>query len=300
MWLTLYAADVNASKAERMIGAQVFVECKLVALEHIHSRTIKMFHPGLVSITFRQLSAREIVSLVKEAGLKGIEWGGDIHVPHGEAETAKEVLALTREAGLEVAAYGSYYRAGDETETFEGVLACAVALETRVLRVWIGRQGSADADDASRQRIYEDCRRISSMASDAGIELACEWHGNTLTDTADAASALFEAVDHPAFNTYWQPRTKTSREFCLKDMDAAMPRLIGLHMFSWDAETGGREPLEGGQASWQEFLTKAKTCSRAQESDMYALLEFVKDDEPRQFQDDAQTLKGWLEDVNLK
>jgi hypothetical protein len=33
---------------------------------------------------------------------------------------------------------------------------------------------------------------------------------------------------------------------------------------------------------------------------MYALLEFVKDDEPRQFLDDAQTLKGWLEDVNLK
>jgi len=31
-----------------------------------------------------------------------------------------------------------------------------------------------------------------------------------------------------------------------------------------------------------------------------ALLEFVKDDEPRQFLDDAQTLKGWLEDVNLK
>jgi hypothetical protein len=58
--------------------------------------------------------------------------------------------------------------------------------------------------------------------------------------------------------------------------------------------------LEGGQSSWQEFLTKAKTCSRAQESDMYALLEFVKDDEPRQFLDDAQTLKGWLEDVNLK
>jgi 3-dehydroshikimate dehydratase len=258
-----------------------------------------MFHPGLVSITFRQLSAQEIVSLVKEAGLKGIEWGGDIHVPHGEVETAKEVLAMTGEAGLEVSAYGSYYRAGDEgPETFEGVLACAVALETKILRVWIGRKGSAEADDEYRQRIYADCRRISNMSSDAGIELACEWHGNTLTDTAESASALFEAVDHPAFNTYWQSRNKTSREFSLGDMDAAMSRLVGLHMFNWDAESGGREPLAGGWAEWKEYLTKARSAPRGKDTDMYAQLEFVKDDEPRQFIEDARTLVGWLEEVN--
>jgi len=270
-----------------------------------------MIYPGLVSVTFRQLSAIEIVSMVKEAGLTGIEWGGDIHVPHGETETAKEVAATTREAGLDVAAYGSYYRAGhDEPESFEGVLACSVALGTKILRIWIGRQGSAEADDAYRQRVYEDCRRISSMASDAGIELACEWHANTLTDTAEAATALFEAVDHPAFNTYWQPRNKTSLDFCLQDMDAAMSRLVGLHVFNWDAETGSREPLEGDWAKWNEYLKKAKTCSRAVDGQangdnrikpsMYAMLEFVKDDEPQQFLDDAQTLVQWLSEVNTE
>ena len=35
-----------------------------------------MLIPGLVSITFRPLSPREIVDLVAEAGLKAIEWGG--------------------------------------------------------------------------------------------------------------------------------------------------------------------------------------------------------------------------------
>lgn len=268
-----------------------------------------MFLSGLVSITFRHLSALEIVSLVKEAGLTGIEWGGDIHVPHGQVETAKEVSAMTRDAGLDVAAYGSYYRAGhDEPETFEGVLACAVALEAKILRIWIGRQGSAEADDACRQRVYENCRRISRMTSDVGIELACEWHADTLTDTAEAATALFEEVDHPAFKTYWQPRNKMSLDFCLKDMDAAMSRLAGLHMFNWDALTGSREPLEGGWAEWKEYLKKAKTCSRAGDGQangdnrikpgMYAMLEFVKEDKPQQFLEDAQTLVHWLTEVN--
>ena len=47
---------------------------------------------GLVSVTFRELASREIVALVANAGLDGIEWGGDVHVPHGELSTARQVL----------------------------------------------------------------------------------------------------------------------------------------------------------------------------------------------------------------
>ena len=65
---------------------------------------------GLVSITFRQLSAEKIVGLVSAAGLQGIEWGGDIHVPHGDVKRAEEVKRMTLDSGLEVSAYGSYYK----------------------------------------------------------------------------------------------------------------------------------------------------------------------------------------------
>ncbi|MET0262082.1 MAG: sugar phosphate isomerase/epimerase, partial [Rariglobus sp.] len=71
-----------------------------------------MIYPGLVSVTFRKLSPNEVAGLVKKAGLKGIEWGGDIHVPHGDLARAREVRELTLEHGLKTAAYGSYYRAG--------------------------------------------------------------------------------------------------------------------------------------------------------------------------------------------
>ena len=52
--------------------------------------------PGLVSITFRALAPREIVDLAARARLAGIEWGGDIHVPHGDLQRAGEAGRMTR------------------------------------------------------------------------------------------------------------------------------------------------------------------------------------------------------------
>ena len=46
--------------------------------------------------------AMNIIEAVKAAGLDGIEWGGDVHVPHGDVETAKRVAKLMEEAGLEI------------------------------------------------------------------------------------------------------------------------------------------------------------------------------------------------------
>ena len=44
---------------------------------------------GLVSVTFRQKSVEEIAALTAEAGLSGVEWGGDVHVPPGDREAAR-------------------------------------------------------------------------------------------------------------------------------------------------------------------------------------------------------------------
>ena len=86
-----------------------------------------MIHPGLVSVTFRQLAPRTIVDLVAEAGLWGIEWGGDVHAPVGDLHIAREVRAMTLDAGLAVAAYGSYFRFRPD-DSFERVLETAIAL----------------------------------------------------------------------------------------------------------------------------------------------------------------------------
>ena len=69
-----------------------------------------MSNLGLVSISFRDLSVEQIIDLCKKNGLKSVEWGGDIHVPHGDTERAKRVYELCENNGISVAAYGSYYR----------------------------------------------------------------------------------------------------------------------------------------------------------------------------------------------
>ena len=77
-----------------------------------------MIVPGLVSVTFRQKSIREICEICCGARLSAVEWGGDIHVPPQNAAAAREARELSREFGLEICSYGSYWRAGDGRDAF--------------------------------------------------------------------------------------------------------------------------------------------------------------------------------------
>lgn len=249
-----------------------------------------MIRAGLTSITFRALSRLEVVRLAAEAELDGIEWGGDIHVPPGDAAAAKDAVRLCRERGLAIPSYGSYYRLGEEApEMLSRTLDTAAALGARIVRVWAGRTGSDTADEAVRRRVAGDGRRAAEGAAERGLRIACEWHGGTLTDTAASAQALFDAVDHPAFGTYWQPRGRQSADFCLRDMDTALPRLLGLHVFHWDAATGARRPLVEGTSDWTAYLRRLPA-----DAEIYALIEFVRDDVPGQLGPDAATLRTWL------
>jgi len=252
-----------------------------------------MIRPGLVSITFRQLSPREIIRWAARAELHGIEWGGDIHVPHGHTDTARQVSAMTRDAGLAVSSYGSYYRLGqEEPDLFPRILDTALVLGAPIVRVWAGRLASGEADRAFRDRVAEDGRRVAEMAERAGVRIASEWHGNTLTDTAESAAALFRAIDHPAFRTYWQPRAGMPFEQCTRDLEAALPRLVGLHVFHRDPAGGEKLPLAAGRTVWKPYLAKA-----ADAGDMFAMLEFVIGDDPQQMLRDAATLRSWLAEL---
>ena len=77
-----------------------------------------MLYPGLVSITYRQLTPEQIIVLCRDNNLSAIEWGGDIHVPHGDLDTAAQVAEMTRTAGLSMPAYGTYYKAGSYGDNY--------------------------------------------------------------------------------------------------------------------------------------------------------------------------------------
>ena len=106
---------------------------------------ILMNKTGIVSISFRKYTKEEIVSYVSAAGLDSIEWGGDVHTPHGDVAEAKKTVEITHGCGLEVAEYGSYYVIGQSEESLFGeVLASAEVLGTKMIRVWPGMNKSSD------------------------------------------------------------------------------------------------------------------------------------------------------------
>lgn len=253
-----------------------------------------MLYTGLVSITFRKLKVEEIIELVKKANLDGIEWGGDIHVPHGDLKQAKKVAQMTKDAGLKVAAYGSYYRVGADNKgiSFQQVLDTAINLDTPVIRVWAGNKGSNEADETCWSKVKEESRKIASQAQKEGIEIAYEYHGGTLTDTRETTLRLLKEVAHPNIYSYWQPAVNQNIEERLSGIKEIESFLSNVHAFQWDVHN--RLPLEDGVKDWLKYLN---LISKATE-DIYVMLEFVKDDSPQQFLADAKVLKEMVKQVN--
>lgn len=252
-----------------------------------------MLSSGLLSVTFRRFGAAEIVAWSREAGLAGIEWGGDVHVPHGQVALAREVAARTRDAGLRVSAYGSYYRAGFSEAgglAFDRVLESAIALGAPVVRVWAGVTGSAEATPSVRDTVVGDLRRIADLAAGAGVTVATEWHGGTLTDTAESTLRLLAEVGGAKLQSFWQPRLGATAEQGLADLRALGERLAHVHAFHWWPTHADRRPLREGETDWRVYLRHLATLP----GDRFVSLEFLPEETREDLLRDAAVLRRWL------
>ena len=246
---------------------------------------------GLVSITYRQLTPDEIIALVKRSGLDEIEWGGDIHVPCGDMETAKAVGEKTRAAGLGIACYGSYCRMTDEEKdagVFRQTVDTAKALGAPLIRVWAGKKGSAEATEADREEIVRNAQLLGDMAAQAGIDVAFEYHGRTLTDERTSALRLLQAVGRGNVGCLWQPPVDMSVEDCLASIDTVAPYIRNIHVFSWNHTE--RLPLRDGSEKWNALLGRLRNLPGTHK----LLIEFVAQNAPEQLPADAACLREWL------
>ncbi len=167
-----------------------------------------MIRPGICSVTLAKKNVSEVIEIVKDAGLEGIEWWGKDHVPHGDTAIAAKVKALTESAGLKVSSYGSYYRAGvSEAEglSFASVLDTAVALGAPTIRIWAGNCDFGKADETLVEKVVSDTMRIADMSAKSGITVTFEFHGGTLTDNNDNTIKFASMAEHPAVFFSWQP-----------------------------------------------------------------------------------------------
>ena len=232
--------------------------------------------------------------------MAGIEWGGDVHCPHGHVAAAGEAAAMTREAGLAVASYGSYYRAGPaaggkDSPEFGAVMESAVALEAPLIRIWAGSvgSGSTEADPAYWAAVADDARRVSRLAAAEGVAIAFEFHAGSLTDTLTSTLRLLALIDDDNVSCYWQPPLGSKRQPNLTAIEALGEKLSNLHVFHWlpaAADKIDRRPLAEGDQDWLNYLAEASAIP----GDRWALLEFVADGELDAFVADAAALIRWL------
>ena len=150
-----------------------------------------MLRPGLVSITFRALSPREIIAACVASKLEGIEWGGDVHARPDDLNNAREVGRMTRDAGLEVAAYGSYWRC--DGAPFEPIVEAAIALGAPLIRVWAGKVDALRSMGHDWEDVTEYLTRATELARAANVQVATEFHGGTLTSPAAFQRATLDA-----------------------------------------------------------------------------------------------------------
>lgn len=242
---------------------------------------------GLTSVTFRKLTPEEIIQLAVDAKLDGIEWGGDIHVPPGDFERAEKIGKATRDAGLEVLSYGSYYRAGAEENGIE-ILETASALGAPHIRIWAG---AINAPDMTEEDWNGLAARIGQFCKDAeryGIGVSCEYHNNTATSNIASTVRLLKMVPNENFFTYFQPDSRCTEEENLANLKTVLERVSNLHVFHWKS-WNERYALAEGEGVWMNYLQ-----AYAGKKDGACIMEFVKDDSPEQFLEDAATLNQWI------
>lgn len=253
-----------------------------------------MIIPGIVSATFREKTAEDIIRLCREAHLQAVEWSENAHVLPDDPEGAAELYKKTADAGLKVAAYGSYYRLGkqslEDAETvFRRSLRSAAALHAPLIRIWAGSDPSEQVSKERRAELAKEASMICDAAREYGIKVAMEWHKNTLTDTNQSAVEFLEEVSHENLYCLWQPTVALSMEERKEGLDLLREkgRLLNLHMYYW--LDGVRRPFSEGIGEWRQYLDHVD-----RKEDRYGLLEFVMGNTEEQFLEDAKALHELL------
>jgi sugar phosphate isomerase/epimerase len=224
---------------------------------------------GLVSVSFRESSPREILEACKKAGLSVIEWGSDVHAPAGDAARLAEIAALQAEYGIACCSYGTYFRLGKTPlGELEHYIAAAKVLGTDILRLWCGTKSGAEMSDAERAALVAACKEAAQIAARAGVTLCMECHMKSFTERVADAVWLMEEVNSPHFRMYWQPFQWQTVSENGENARALAPFATHVHVFNWRGDQ--KLPLADALEEWQAYLARFSTPRTL-------LLEFMPD-----------------------
>jgi len=245
---------------------------------------------GLVSVSFRQHSPKEILEAAREAGLSCIEWGSDVHAPCNDLKRLTEIANSQKQYGIVCSSYGTYFRLGETPiEELEAYIQAAKILGTNILRLWCGVKSGKDMTNEERDALLLACRQATKMADANQVTVCLECHKKTFTENPDDAVWLMQAVNSSHFRMYWQPFQWQNTDQNLENANKIAPYAEHIHVFNWR----GEEKLSLAEAfsDWQNYLkqfTKPRTL----------LLEFMPNGTVEELAGEARALKSIVgEDV---
>ena len=208
---------------------------------------------GLVSISFRKYTPREILAAMKSTSLTCIEWGSDVHAPCGETERLDEIVALQKQYGITCCSYGTYFRLGQTPiEELEGYIRAAKRLGTDVIRLWCGTKNAESMTADEQKAFLDECRKAAAIAKSHGVTLCMECHKGTFTERREDTLRLMAAVNSPHFQMYWQPFQWQSEEENVKNAGAIAPYAKRIHVFNWKGDK--KLPLADAVSTWRDYL----------------------------------------------
>lgn len=246
---------------------------------------------GVCSVTFRHLEPDAIIGLAVEAGVDGIEWGGDVHAPPGDPARAATIRRRCSDAGLACPSYGSYLFATQaDRADIDGAVETALALGVSTVRIWCPFGTNPASPPADKGLVVDGVAGVAEALLAEGLAPALEFHPGTLTETATSTLALLDAAGVPDLTTYWQPAPGAEPAVARAEYDLVADAVSNLHVFWWRAGAV-RRPLADGLDLWVGVLGQAASVAGP---DRWAHLEFVAGDDPGQFLADAATLTRWL------
>ena len=99
---------------------------------------------------------------------------------------------------------------------------------------------------------------IADMALNEGIKIAFEYHGDTLTDSAESAYRLLAQTKN--LYCYWQPSNVFDEKNNIASIKKILPWLSYIHVFHWK-KVNERCSLDEGNDVWKRYfeaISKAK------------------------------------------
>ncbi len=184
---------------------------------------------GFTTTSLRQIKdVKKIVEFARDACVDCIEWGGDIHIT--DVETARKVKRLCFDSGIKTLIYGSYYRVGDNNrEEWKRICEISSALGASSVRVWLGRADSEVTDEDTYKRIVEDAESMCAVASEYGLTVCPECHGNTFNNNTDAFLKIHDDLNCDNFKTYFQSLYKR-KAYDLDRIERTLPYIESVHV----------------------------------------------------------------------